>query len=233
MDQMNQNCGSDEEQPQKTTREIYVTAFTEKSAQRFRQQVHEVVDECGPDKPIIVYIDSYGGYADSLASMLETMDEVPNPFITVAIGKSMSCGAILLSHGDYRFCGRYARVMVHEVQSVVWGNARTMKNDLNETLRLNRKLMELLAKNCGMKSYEELKDRFKQKDADELWMGPEDALKFGIVDHVGMPKLIPVNAFQCAVLPEKPSRRDQPEKPKKASKEKPNKSTTGKKKKDK
>lgn len=234
MDRINHNCGDDDDvQLHKNTKEIYVTSFTEKSAQQFREQVQEVVGEYGPDRPIVVYIDSYGGFVDSLASMLETMDEVPNPFITVAIGKSMSCGAILLSHGDYRFCGRYARVMVHEVQSGAWGNVRSMKNDVNEVLRLNCRMMELLAKNCGMKSYEELKERFKQKDADELWMSPEDALKFGIVDYVGMPKLIPVSTYQCGVLPEKPSRRNSPEKSSKTSKKKPNKSAAGKKKKDK
>ena len=203
----------------KTPEEIWVTQFTEKSALQFRQQVLEASEAEGPDKPITIYIDSYGGYVDSLASMLETLDEVPNPIITVAAGKSMSCGAILLSHGDYRFCGRYARVMVHEVSSVVWGNTRTIKNDANETIRLNRKFMELLARNCGMKGYEELKAHFKDKDADELWMGPEEALKFGIVDHIGMPKLIPLvkTSYQCAVVPAKPRISKEPEPTKKSA----------------
>ena len=52
---------------------------------------------------------------DCLASMIETMDEVPNPIITVAHGMAMSCGAVLLSHGDIRFVGKNSRIMVHEV----------------------------------------------------------------------------------------------------------------------
>jgi len=200
--------------------EIWITQFTEKSAQQFRRQVLKKAAD-SPDKPIVIYIDSYGGYVDSLATMLETMDEVPNPFITVASGKSMSCGAVLLSHGDYRFCGQYSRVMVHEISGFLYGNVRSLTNDAVEMVRLNVKVMDLLAKNCGFKGYQELKEVFKKKDADELWMGPDDALKFGIVDHVGMPKVIPVAAYQCAIIPPKPSRRDK----KPTKKEKPNKPT--------
>ena len=186
--------------------EIWVNSFTEASARQFREQVLMEARE-DPNKPIIIYIDSYGGFADSLAAMLETMDEVQNPFVTVAYGKAMSCGAILLSHGDYRYVGKYARVMVHEVTAGSWGNARTLKNDTKEILRLNRVMMELVAKNCGMKGYDDLKNKFREHDADEIWMSAQDAVAFGIADYVGSVTLVPMIAWNCCTPPNKVRRK--------------------------
>ncbi len=85
------------------TDEIWVIEFTAESAQEFREKLLEQSKD-NPNRPIIVYIDSYGGQVDALAKMISTMDEIPNPIITACVGKAMSCGAILLSHGDIRFC---------------------------------------------------------------------------------------------------------------------------------
>lgn len=204
---ISKNCAPSDAQPSNMSKEIWVNKFDENSARIFREQVLDRAS-MDPNAPIVIYIDSYGGFVDSLASMLATMDEVPNPLITVAVGKSASCGAILLSHGDYRYCDRYARVMVHEIQSASWGNMRTLENDVKESRRLNRKFMELLAQNCGMKDYGELKAKFKEADADDLWMDAEEAVKFGLVDFVGVPKVMPVVTFQCATVPKKESLRE-------------------------
>jgi ATP-dependent Clp protease protease subunit len=201
------NCEGETRDNSPLSKEITVNSFDEGSAREFRAQVLAQAAMGGPELPIVVYIDSYGGYADSLASMLETMDEVPNAFITVAIGKAVSCGAILLSHGDYRFCGRYARVMIHEVKSGSYGSVDDMKNEAKETERLNLVFMELLAKNCGLASFKELKEKLRAHDGNDIWMGPQEALDFGIADFVGMPKLAPIVQYQCGVMPPKPPRR--------------------------
>lgn len=202
------NCDREQPDNHAFSKEILINHFNEESAREFRNQVLQQAAMGGPELPIVVYIDSYGGDADSLASMLETMDEVPNSFITVAIGKAVSCGAILLSHGDYRFCGRYARVMIHEVKAGVYGDIDDLKNDVSETVRLNEMFMDLLAKNCHLTGFKELKEKMRAHDGGDMWMGPEAALAFGLVDFVGVPKLMPVIQYQCAVLPAKAPRRE-------------------------
>lgn len=182
--------------------EIWVNEFTEKSAQEFREQVLERSDPEGR-MVIPIYIDSYGGYVDSLAKMIETMDEVNNRFITVCMGKAMSCGAILLSHGDLRFCGKFSRIMVHNVSSASWGDAYSMKAGSDEALRLNKIFMGFLAKNCGM-TYDQLQIHIKAAtDSKEIWMSPEDALKFGLVNRIGTPELAPIIQWVCETVPHK------------------------------
>jgi ATP-dependent protease ClpP protease subunit len=117
------------------------------------------------------------------------MDEVPNRFVTICMGKAISCGAILLSHGDLRFCGRLSRVMVHNISMGSWGDAYALKADSDETLRMNKRFMGLLAENCGI-TYAELQHLIKDAvGSKEIWMDAESAQKFNIVDEVGIPRI--------------------------------------------
>lgn len=203
------------------TQEIWVNKFDEESAREFRKAVMSIA-KCDPTRPIVVYIDSYGGSVDSLATMIETMDEVPNTIITACIGKAMSCGAILLSHGDVRFCGKHSRIMIHEVSSVSYGNVHDMDADVVETKRMNRYFMGLLAKNCGLSSYEELRNILKRHDGREIFMGPKEALEFGIVDAVGLPNISTTLTYDVGITLDKKNKTTVKEKqPPKRSRRKP------------
>ena len=218
--------------------EIWVTKFDEDSAQKFRDMVM-MHSKHGSSYPIVVYIDSYGGQVDSLAKMIETMDEVPNPIVTVCMGKAMSCGAILLSHGDVRFCGRHSRIMIHEVSSGTIGDVHDMHADVEEVKRLNQYFLGLLAKNCGYSSYSELRKLIKEQDGRDRYLDANKALDFGIIDIVGLPKVYSNASHEVSVVPAKgqivskitkKSDKDTPKKLKKAKKpEKPDKKTDGKK----
>lgn len=180
--------------------EIWVTKFDEDHAQKFRKQVLEA-SKSDPNKPVLIYIDSYGGYVDALAKMIETLDEIPNPVVTVCMGKAMSCGAMLLSHGDVRFLGRHSRIMIHEVSSGTFGNVQDMKEDTKETVRLNEYFMGQLARNCGFKNYEEFRAVIKEQDGRDRYLVGNDALKFGIVDAIGLPKVTGRVIYEIAKQP--------------------------------
>jgi ATP-dependent Clp protease protease subunit len=183
--------------------EIWVTQFTEKSAQEFRTQVLSIA-KLDPSIIIPIYIDSYGGFVDSLAKMIETMDEVPNRFITICMGKAVSCGAILLSHGDIRFCGPLSRVMIHNISTGSWGDAYSIKADSDEALRLNKCFMGLLATNCGI-TYEKLQQLIKDSTGSkEIWMSAEAAKKFNIIDQIGIPNIFPVVTWAYEIPELKP-----------------------------
>lgn len=187
---------------QPESNEIWVNKFNEESAQAFREKIMLAAEE-GPNRVIQVNIDSYGGYVDSLAKMIETMNEVPNPIVTYASGKAMSCGAILLSHGDIRYCGEYSRVMIHNVLSVAGGDLKDLEESVDETKRLNQVFLGLLADNCGI-SYTELQKRIKDTTSSrDIWLSPQDAVKFGIVDCVGTPAINIHLYSEVATLPKK------------------------------
>lgn len=188
-------------------KDIIVNKFTEESAKHFREQVISQAMR-NHEAPIIVYIDSYGGYIDSLNNMLETMEQVPNQFITVCTGKAMSCGAVLLAAGDHRFCGRRSRVMIHQGSSGTGGPIESLQNDVDESKRLNKQLMTFLAKRCGM-SLKDFKEQMKSKlvkdddEARDMYLPAEAALELGIVDYIGMPHIKPMTIYSVEPAPEK------------------------------
>lgn len=179
------------------TGEIWVYKFDEESARDFREDVIST-SKSDPSRPIIIYIDSYGGMVDSLAKMIETLDEISNPVVTVCMGKAMSCGAVLLSHGDVRFCGKHSRVMIHEISTGTFGDVHDAHADIQESKRLNEHFMGLLARNCGYRGYSELRKLIKSQDGRDRYLNANDALEFGIVDAVGLPKLNSMILYEVA-----------------------------------
>jgi|GEM_PF-1854207 len=183
--------------------EIWVNKFDEESAQEFREDLLDAA-KGDPQRPIVIYIDSYGGLLDSLAKMLATMDEISNPLITVCMGKAMSCGAVLLSHGDIRFCDKYSRVMIHEASGGAGGDVHDVHADAEELKRVNTKFLGLLADNCGIKGgYQGLREMIKNQDGRDCYLDADAAVKFGIVDVVGLPKVDQQTVNSVTMLPEK------------------------------
>jgi ATP-dependent protease ClpP protease subunit len=135
------------------------------------------------------------------------------------MGKAMSCGAVLLSHGDIRFIGRHSRTMVHEVSSWTVGNVHDIKTDSQETSRLNEYFMGLLAKNCNIREgYAGLRKLLKAKDGRDVYMNADQTVKFGLADKVGLPKLVDITFHEAVVIPEKKRGLIKPQPANKASK---------------
>jgi len=183
---------------------IWVNRFDEYEARSVCQQLLQI-SAADPTVPITVYIDSYGGAVDSLAAMISTIESIPNTIVTVCVGKAMSCGAMLLSCGDYRYVGPHARVMVHEVSAGALGHVSDIKVDTQEIERLNGHWMNWLAKNCGLRSYKHLKSKMRSmlpQDGRDLFLTPQEAVKFGIADAIGIPKILRQNSYEIATVPE-------------------------------
>ena len=184
---------ADDDKKGNSDKEIWVNEFTEKSAQKFREELLKAADKVEERCPIIVRIDSYGGYVDSLAKMLETMDSIKNPIVTSCEGKAMSCGAILLSNGDYRFVGKHSRVLIHEISHGSIGDVHDVHNDAEEGKRINKYFLGLLAKNCQIKGgYTGLRRLIKDRDGRDIHLDAPEAVDFGIADEIGIPTVTPV-----------------------------------------
>lgn len=161
--------------------------------------------------PILLYIDSPGGDVDAMATIIAAMESIPNPIITVAMGKAMSAGAIILAHGDMRLVSPHARVMVHEVSSGAIGNVNDMVADAQENVRVNDYWMRRMAKVTG-RTVKQFKKLFTNERR-ELYFGPQEAVEFGLADAVGVPNVVTNATFTVSVF-------QKPEKVKKAAKKK-------------
>lgn len=133
--------------------------------------------------PIYLIISTYGGSIDEMFSLYDTIKFLPCPVHTVALGKVMSAGVLLLSAGvkGKRMIGKNARIMMHPVSSTIAGNVFQLLNDSKESLRLQQLMVDSLSKETKMTS-DNVKD-IMMKGHDH-YMTPAEAIKLGIVDKI-------------------------------------------------
>lgn len=165
---------------------VVVNKFDEQSADEFRNKF-SIAQSTG-QKVIPVVIDSYGGQVYSLMSMISTIRSSKIPVATIAEGKAMSCGAVLLSFGEegMRFMDPDATVMIHDVASGQHGKNEEVKASAAETDRLNRKIFEMMAKNCGKPKDFFLKEIHDRGHAD-WFLEAEECKELGLVSEVRVP----------------------------------------------
>lgn len=179
---------------------ILVNEFSEYGVKNFKIDFDELRNTNLPILPIL--IDSYGGEIYSLLAMLDIISVADRPVATISVGKSMSCGGILLACGTkgFRFMGPHSTVMIHDAATFSFGKIEDLKSEVGEADRLNNKIFGLLDVQCGQKSGY-FKNMLTQKKHTNWYLDAPDALKHGIVDHVGLP--IIDSLFNLDIVPSK------------------------------
>ena len=166
---------------------IWVNKFTEDSARAFVKQL-QYQSQQDPSAPIIIYIDSFGGDAYALLTMISALESVPNQIVTVALSKAMSAGAMLLACGDVRYASEHATLMIHEISAGTVGHIDDINTQHVNITKLNEKLMKLLVKKCDFKGgVAALKKQLA--NSRDLYLSPEEAVKVGLIQHIGIPTL--------------------------------------------
>lgn len=165
---------------------VIVNKFDEQSADDFRNKF-SMAQSTG-QKIVPVVIDSYGGQVYSLLSMMATIRACPLPVATIAEGKAMSCGSVLLTCGSegMRFMDPDATVMIHEVASGQWGKNEEIKASAAETDRLNKKLFHIMARNCG-KPDDFFLNKIHEKGHADWFLEAEECKELGLVNHLRVP----------------------------------------------
>ena len=167
---------------------IRVNKFDESSAKSFSALMRKAQNTGQPVVPVV--IDSYGGQVYSLMSMVSDIRHSRIPVATIVQGKAMSCGAILFSFGaaDHRYMDPDATLMIHDVSSMKWGKVEEIKASAEETSRLNKKVYQMMAKNCGhRKNY--FLDLIHEKGHADWFLDIDEAKKHNLTNHMHMPEL--------------------------------------------
>lgn len=166
---------------------IWVNKFSEDAARAFVKQLHYQSRQ-DPGSPIVIYIDSNGGDAYALLTMIAALEQVPNQIITCAMSKAMSAGAMLLACGDLRYACEHSSIMIHEISAGTVGHIEDINTQHVNLTKMNEKLMKLLVKKCKIKGgMVALKKQLA--NSRDLYLDPDEAIKFGLIDHIGIPML--------------------------------------------
>ena len=134
-----------------------------------------------PEAPIQIYINSPGGQVYAGMAIYDTMQMIPNPISTLAVGMTASFGTVLLTAGSkgQRYALPHATIHMHQPLGGVQGQASDIEIQAREILRLKVRLNEILALHTG-KAIETI-ERDTERD---FYLTAQQAVDYGIVDQV-------------------------------------------------
>jgi ATP-dependent Clp protease protease subunit len=134
-----------------------------------------------PEAPIQMYINSPGGVIYAGLAIYDTMQMIPNPISTFAIGVTASFGTVLLAAGTkgHRYALPHATIHMHQPLGGAQGQATEIEIQAREILRLKERLNDILARHTGQSI--EIIERDTERD---FYMSAERAVEYGLVDQV-------------------------------------------------
>lgn len=138
-----------------------------------------------PDKDIIMYINSPWGEVYSGMAIYDTMQYVKCDVTTICTGLAASMWSMLLVWGTKgkRYILPHSRVMIHQPLSWVQGQITDMQIAVEEGAKLKTILTQIMADRTGQ-AYDKVASDMER----DRWLSSQDALDYGIVDHIIQPK---------------------------------------------
>jgi len=134
-----------------------------------------------PDREIQMYINSPGGVIYSGLAIYDTMQMIPNPISTVAVGVTASFGTVLLTAGTKgrRYALPNATIHMHQPLGGSQGQATDIEIQTKQILRLRTLLNSIMAKHTGKPV-----DVIKQDTERDFYLDAQQAVEYGLVDQV-------------------------------------------------
>ena len=136
----------------------------------------------GPDRDILLYINSPGGAITAGLAIYDTMQFIKPDVQTYCIGQAASMGAVLLASGTpgKRFSLPNSRIVIHQpLMSGLGGQATDIDIAAREIIRTRERLNQLLVKHTG-----QTVERIQEDTERDYIMSAEQAQEYGIIDEV-------------------------------------------------
>ena len=165
--------------------------------QRINEESVSVVEKAiseasGINQKILpITIDSTGGCAYCAIAIHESIKQSKIKIATIIESRAMSCGAVIFTcgHEGFRFMGKNAVLMMHDVRTTNNGKIDDVKADVLETDRLNNILFGMMAENCG-KDRDYFKKMIHENSHADLYFDAELCLFHNIANYLKVPKLV-------------------------------------------
>lgn len=142
-----------------------------------------VLESADPDKDIIFYINSPGGFFTAMTAVYDTMEFIQPHVNTVCLGEASSAAAILLLAGEKgkRLALPNSRIRLHQpsVEQSTRGQESDIEIQADEMTRMRSWLEATISGHSG-KSVEEVSQDIER----ERFLSAATAVEYGLIDHV-------------------------------------------------
>lgn len=136
-------------------------------------------------KPFELYVSTHGGSAADMFAIYDVMRMVKNDcdITTIGVGKVMSAGVLILAAGTRgkRKIGKNCRVMIHSVLGGNEGPLHDLENEMSEIRWTQERYIKALIEET--KLTKSAMDKLLKRHVN-VYLSPEEAVKYGIADEV-------------------------------------------------
>jgi ATP-dependent Clp protease protease subunit len=150
----------------------------ERKAQQFIKHL-VLLSAHSPTEPITIYISTYGGDMYEMNAMYDAMRMAGCPLHTIGIGKVMSAGVLLLAAGDRRSVAENTSIMMHQVNTEVYGTVSDLSIEVKHTKALQDSMYKLYSKYTG-KPIKQLETDLKS----DKYLTAQEAIDYGLADQI-------------------------------------------------
>ncbi|MFM2163022.1 MAG: hypothetical protein RLZZ383_2534 [Pseudomonadota bacterium] len=169
---------------ERTTRTVWLEGEVNSKSSIALMRKLDALESLDATRPVILCIDSPGGSIDAGMAIADTITHLKAPVYAWVRGIAASMGAVILSvcEKGHRYALPNSRVLLHQPLGGNGGPTEDMIIRGKVILQMKEDLLRLLADRTGKP--------FAQVVADcdrDHWMKSEEALAYGIIDHIGRP----------------------------------------------
>lgn len=132
-------------------------------------------------KGLFIYINSPGGSVTCGITVYDVMHHVEAEVTTICMGIAASMASFILAGGDrgHRIALPHSRVMIHQPQGGMQGQASEVQIEAEEVMRIRRQVGQIYAERTG----QSLSTIARDMDRDNF-MSAREAKNYGLVDQV-------------------------------------------------
>ena len=132
-------------------------------------------------KDISLYLNSPGGDMNALFGIHDTMQYIAPDVATICVGQAASAAAVLLAAGapGKRYTLPNARVLIHQPHGGAQGQSTDLELQIAEVVEMRRRMVDILVR----ATHQSVARVTADIDRDYIVRG-EDAVRYGLVDHV-------------------------------------------------
>lgn len=130
-------------------------------------------------KPIVLFIDSYGGDLGACFTMIDTIEMSKTPVYTVAMGATYSAGFFTFIAGHKRFAYPHSSFLYHEGSAGTSGTSVQFENFAGFYKKQLAQLKEHTIKHTNIDE-----EKYKEIQKTDFWMTAKEALELGVADKI-------------------------------------------------
>ncbi|MDY6081856.1 MAG: ATP-dependent Clp endopeptidase proteolytic subunit ClpP [Eubacteriales bacterium] len=138
-----------------------------------------------PDKDIFLYINSPGGSVSAGMAIFDTMQYIKCEVSTICVGLAASMGAFLLTAGakGKRRALPNAEIMIHQPSGGARGQATDMNIQVEQILRIKKRLNAILAERTGQPV-----EKIATDTERDNYLTAAEAKDYGLIDEIIEPR---------------------------------------------